>query len=300
MSLIIKPGGSFTHKSGASFGVKGSALPPYVIDGLEQSHWDMASAVVSSGRVTSVPDSSNVQALGPASSVALPVNPTYEASGWSLNGKTLPVARFIASSADGNAALQANTWATKISGYSGAYTVACLVKPDSSLTPSNSVNYGSAFGFGSAFPSPSVQGGPAWVNGQARWNTYRKIPSGASYKYIEAYYGSTFSSNHQLWVFQYDASASSALDQWKLWINGTLQTTYQGASGWTSGNAPQYGRAAMTPSVFLVGAAYDEGNTSRASTLACRIAQMHIWKGALTDEQRNNVTAYLKSISGIA
>lgn len=289
MSLIAKPGGSFSHESGASFGVKSSA-PPYIIDGLEQSHWDMANAVVSSGRVTSVPDSSNVQALTVATGVLNPAAPFYEATGWSLNGKTLPTASFykISGGTTYYPVLQANSWATKIAGSTGAWTAACLVQPR--LRAGLSFSEASAFGFGTMSWNDS-QPGPFTYDSATAWTTGR---NGTYAKFSPSY-----STDHQLWVFQYDMQSATPLNQWKLWINGTLQTASQSPlGGWGPGNAPAYGRVAISPTKFFVGAA--SGNNSAPMTLDCQIAQMHIWKGALTTEQRDSITAYLKSISGIA
>ena len=115
-ALIIKSGGGgLTVKSGGTVTIKDSGQPPYVIDGLEQSHWDVASAVVTGGLVDSIPDSSNVQALTlltlPGQN---PLKSAYNASGWQLNGKTLPTC-FIERGVDVSnfRGYQANAWATR-------------------------------------------------------------------------------------------------------------------------------------------------------------------------------------------
>jgi len=116
MSLIIKPGGSFTHRSGASFGVKGSA-PAYIISGLEQSHWLASNAVLSNEKVMSITDESGT-ANAIAVSNARDAYPwTYAASGWQLNGKTLPT--MYVSPSDW-CIYRADAWADKLSNYTGS------------------------------------------------------------------------------------------------------------------------------------------------------------------------------------
>lgn len=299
MSLIIKPGGSFTHKSGASFGVKGSGLPPYVIDGLEQSHWDVANAVVDgSSKITSIPDSSNVQSLTlvTAADVPNPVKATYSATGWQLNGKTLPVALMR----QGNENLrqwcvyQANDWGPKLNNYSGAMTVAALVKPMFSLQQpgrklwswTNTSQFNYMFG-------PSRNSITGKYSFQRSVNDPFRFESGTAqeaYQIVMVEYrnDTTFAA----------PSNTTALGSFKVWVNGSIQTNTSGEWVWGSG------LSARTIPLFSGITSFQVGGGGAASNwpegFSCDLAQMHIWKGALTTEQRDSVTAYLKSISGIA
>lgn len=82
-------------------------------------------------------------------------------------------------------------------------------------------------------------------------------------------------------------TASSDTTQFRIWINGSLATlSYEAGSG---------GRVAFTGGKdFWVTMHDGMGNPT-----GLQLAQFHVYKGALTDQQRNDITAYLKSISGI-
>lgn len=270
--------------------------PAYVIDGLEQSHWDVANAVVSGGLVTSIPDSSNVQALTPiVLSGVTAVKATYAASGWSLNGKTLPTATFAQGVVNSGqfCMYQANLWASKMQSYSGAMTVAMLVKPSYAGTQSSqTAQWGSPWGWGNR-TSQCSQGGPgADPFGRDTWAFYRSVALGDEFRFLA---GSSASTSPQLWMVEY-TNVNTGLNNFRFWINGALQSE----TSW-SGSFPA-GQTLPSLEYFTVGGFVRETGpvTSTIPYFAMNMAQAHIWKGALTDQQRTDVTAYLKSISGIA
>lgn len=275
--------------------------PAYVIPGLEQSHWDVANAVVSGGLVDSIPDSSNVQALTLQSSLYSNTfeRGAYNASGWQLNGKTLPTLTFAHPNRGFSkyCVYSANEWANKINNSSATMTVAMLVQPTYNVDPgSSSKDLGSVFGWGNSTIGSGTAGwktGPSIWEGDAsafrhRYWTRRWTEPAVNCS-LDLTAGSK-SASKQLWMLEY-ANTSTGAGNFRFWINGTLQTesaiNYYAPAGWI---------AAQGLTNFNFGAYF---NGASVEFMGMNMAQAHIWKGALTDQQRTDVTAHLKSISGI-
>jgi len=264
---------------GVSSSGGGSSDPAYVIAGLEQSHWDVASATFASvsgtSRISSIPDSSAVQNL----TVGSNYGPEYRASGWSSNGITLPTAVL-----GGDLYLKANDWASKISGYTGAYTVAALIIPTSGQGATHAGGVVGLAAFmsttdGNMFcraPGLYGYGSGVYFSRRSTINNLGNFKCDANITAVP-----------QLWLMEYTGtSASTAAGQFKFWQNGVSKTVYQ-----DDGSFAQYGnggRSAITVNQMLVG-----------KDLNVSISQLHIWKGSLTDSQRAAVTTDLMTRGGL-
>lgn len=292
-ALIIKSGGGgLTVKSGGTFTVKDSGQPPYVIDGLEQSHWDVANAVVTGGLVDSIPDSSNVQALTPLTAVAglVPVKASYSATGWQLNGKTLPSAIFTQGNTNVNrfCVYSSSAWATKINNYTGTMTVAMIAQPIDYLS---AVSFGSPWGWGNNIPDQEdSQSGPCNDGGTGSWRFIRYNRTPPNWDELRFRSGPR-TGTPAIWMVEYKNATPVTMSSVRFWVNGSLQT-----NSFAEGSAKTLNNTAF----FTVGGNKREAGAGNFDYFNMNMAQAHIWKGALTDQQRTDVTAYLKSISGIA
>lgn len=276
-ALTVKSGGTLSVKSGATVTIKDAGLPPYVVDGLEQSHWLAENAVVNgNGYVTSVADASNVQALTTTATTDAQ-RWKYNASGWSLNGKTLPALVVLAGSQE--LPLSAHTWASKLGNYAGAFTTIFLWETVSAGR--NSFSWTLAANGTSKDMAGFYQENSAGRRLSRRFD----VPNGGTQVSFSGSIGK------QITVQEYPGtSAANAAAQFRVWTNGTLITPSVVSS---SGNL---GKVSLAFDRFWIGS---EGSYA-ASPANYKLAQVHIYKGTLTDEQRNSITAYLKSISGIA
>lgn len=290
-ALTIKSGGTWTVKSGGTVAIKDAGLPPYVISGLEQSHWNVANATVNAySQVVSIPDESGVQDLTPETvpsiPTPIPLFGKYSATGWQLNGKTLPLlsAEDPESGKNYPCLYRADQWASKLSSYDGAYTVAVLLKPNwTSLAARNSIVCAV-----NKFSDSNMEVQGPMLDTNNTWTFRRRVS--AQY---QAFEDGTATKVPTLVVAEYrGTSFSGANVAWKLWINGTSQSlsaAFTGSPG--SGNFDKF---------FVMGQRDSSNPNGRLWYQGSGFAQFHIWKGALTDQQRTDVTAYLKSISGIA
>jgi hypothetical protein len=255
---------------------------------MEQSHWLASNAVVNgSGKATSITDESgvaNAVAYTGGSGTAFPW--TYAASGWQLNGKTLPTIQ-VAPGGNDVAIYRADAWGTKLSGYTGTYTIAMLVTPV--VAVQTQFMYGI---WNSSSGTNYVRGIYAQPNSSGDWRT--AMSDGSNWSQV-GFSGGYQSGAKQLIMTEFTGTAGSSgnpQQQWRVWINGLLRT------GYGDGNYDK------VPSVnvnrFSIMGVHFTGDTARYCWEGTQLAQFHIWKGALTDTQRNDITAYLKSISGIA
>lgn len=282
MSLIVKSGGSLDHKSGASFAVKSSA-PPYIISGMEQSHWLVSDATVSGGRVTAVSDVSSVQTLtrayGPEYGTTGGI---YAAAGWELNGKTLPTFE-----CDGTYAtsFRADAWATKLSGYAGAFTTALLVAPSNleyATWQWSMLLHHAASGYRKTAAPVQYKFSGEWMYQAVMAGGMGQFQTSQPRTYVP-----------QLWITEYTGTdAATGAGQYRLWINGVEKTVSDNPNLNQTGTQ---GRETGAFNRFWIG-----GSTLGDGWFAGKFAQIHVWKSALSDTQRNDVTTYLMSISGIA
>lgn len=271
-ALTIKSGGTWAVKSGATMAIKDAGLPPYVIEGLEQSHWmaENANVIAMGGtlRVDSVPDvyGSNITMSRVYTNDAF----QYSSDAWQLNGKTLPAMSPYSASPK----YRANGWTSKLNNYAGAWTVISLRELAVTTEGGHSTFFalgdtsqhrGYTRGYDGVFLIKRSSGGAIWAR------------------------DTTGSAGKQIVVEEYTGtSASTAIGQFRLWINGVEKTP----SEYYVNPPTTYGRVPLTGlDCFEIVDELPGANAKWCHT--------HIYKGSLTDEQRNQVTNYLKSISGI-
>lgn len=274
--------------------------PAYVVAGLEQSHW-LASNSVRDGsdKVTSITDYSGVQSLTPWVQYTTAYPCKYESNGWSLNGKTLPTWTFDPTLYGSQQSIYtANDWATKLSNYTGAVTVAMLINAKLYDSPTKTSIF--------SFSLEDYSNG--WQNmtfkneetgyGSLAWTMDRRTPNYGR-QWTGTYYPGqpkSFYEGYKLIFVEYLGTGvgSPSVVSSKIYVNGTLQTIIPND---TSGTF----QATTFDRFYIGGSRLSQGGLTTQNVFpGTKFASFHIWKGSLTTQQRTDVTNYLKSISGIA
>jgi len=276
-ALIIKSdGGGLTVKSGGTFTVKdsGQPPPPYIIDGLTQSHW-LASNAVLEGATTNI--SSITDISGTSNLVGVTMNAPaeaqrkFEAGGWVSGGQTLDSFRVC------GPLLRSAQWPGLLSNYTGTFTIATLVQRVSSYG-------GTMAGMKGDVLNKSIE----WMYDD---NAPFSVRQGGSYvirDWPNWAWPPLWLQNKNAFV----ARCNIAAGTWKIWLNNTVLSS---TNSWgTISN--------LVLSTFVLGGngAVAEGNSYNVNNASdCRFAEFHIYKGDLTDAQCQSIQNDMRTRGGI-